>query len=312
VPINWGILKEDIIDAAVDAVNNVAAKGLVRAREDAPVRKVFSGGRQTVRFKTAAEIDAGREVRARLGLAPERLATAEAVGRVQALGINPRRGNFQVGAARAGRPRSEEGFARTIAHPASNRPGSRQVPGMTDLFSGEAMRERTASRRERGYTRNSRNRENTFQPRGQDVRVLDPRALNRLSARNAEFGLTTRGRYELASGRATSTEATGLRKNKDGGGSTSGLVGEGGLEATYINRVGGNLRASIRVEEADVSQYPIIKASLVAGGGDVDYAKYQEMGTRHNPEHPFLRPRIPEWREQLPVALLRSLRRLGR
>jgi HK97 gp10 family phage protein len=301
VSINFAVLKQQFIEAAVVAVNATAQNAMFIAKEKAPVRKVFAGGRQTVRFKTAAEIEQGRELRSRLGLGPEILATAGTVGRVQARGLNPKR------ATRIGG--EEFGFARTIEAPGRTRKGSptsySYLRKQDGLKGGEVVtRPRVSSSPSRTHTgrpRNLSNRANAWRASA-SLRLLDPldkdRPFARLLSDEAESRLTARGRYELASKRAISVQ---IRTDLETGRVTSDFP-----------RLGGALRESIRVEKATAAMFPIIKASVVAGGGDVDYAKYQELGTRHNPEHPFLRPALAEVRGQLPDALLRSLRRLGR
>jgi HK97 gp10 family phage protein len=268
VAINWALLKEQIVEAAVVAVNATALNTADRAREKAPVRKVFSGGRQTVRFKSATEVNADRELVGRLGLGPQIIATAQAVGRVQRAGLNPKRSR-RIGG-------EEFGFARTV-----------EGQGRTHTVHGVTHQDRL---------RNLRNKANSFRAT-QDVRLLDPLNYAQLQSEEAEQRLTSRGRYELASKRAVSAR---VRVDQDTG------------RPIIIARLGGALRDSIRVERASAAQYPVIKASVVAGGGDVDYAKDQELGTRHNPAHPFMRPALAQARDELPDQLLRSLRRLGR
>lgn len=302
--IDWARLKLDIVEAAVRAVNATLYIGEERALKDVPVRKVFRGGRQTVRFKTAEEIERDRPLRARLGLAPEILATPEAVERVRRSGLNPRRSttipnrlpgltNLETG-GRVGRD-DVYGFARTIEFP-SNDPRRNRF-GQT--------------RAERGLTRNSRNRANDFMPFGEDARQLD-RTERALKDREYERYLSSRGRNEVRSGRAVSQR---YRTVQGGVQRIGGLVvaREPDIQVPVgPARVGGGLRSTIRVVRATPESYPVISGWLVAGDREHDYAKYQELGTRHNPAHPFLRPRLPEWKEELPRQLRRSLGRTGR
>lgn len=296
--IDFAVLRQQFIDAAVTAVNGVGYKVVDRAKDKAPVRKVFSGGRQTVRFKTAEEIEAGREIRARLGLAPEILATPEAIERVRAGRINPKSSRRIKG--------EEFGFARTVEHP------------------GRLRRDRPGESAPANRPRNLRNRANTFAD-SQRARLVDPltvgAALVRLNRVRAERGeepettrlisdtaegrLTARGRYELKTQRALSARL--VRVSLD--------LSTGEVRKKYAKgslRIGGALRDSIHLEPASANQYPVIKASVVAGGQDAPYAKFQELGTRHNPAHPFLRPALAPAKEELPDALRRSVRRLGR
>jgi hypothetical protein len=302
--INWGLIREQIIDTAVVAVNAQLRIGLERAEKDVPVRKVFTGGRQAVRFKTAAEIERDKDTRARLGLAPEILATPEAIAAVRRRGLNPIKGHrFTAGG-------EEFGFARTIEHPASNRPGSRKVPKFFDITTGQQLREATPSRRERGLTRNSANRAN-LAGTGLDLpssRVLSDRP-GKLAHPEAEFGLSARGKYELARERAISQRIQAVSADIN---ARTGKIERINYARTGRSYLGGGLRSTLRIVEAHASQFPVIKGSLVAGDKEHDYAKYQELGTRHNPAHPFLRPRLLEWRGDLPDQLRRLFRRLGR
>ena len=285
--IDWARLKVDIINAAVTAVNATLYIGEERALKDVPVRKVFSGGRQTVRFKTAEEVERDRGLRSRLGLAPEILATPEAIERVRAAGRNPIR-SLQRGG-------KEYGFARTIEFP-----------------SNDTRRNRFGqTRADRGLTRNSRNRANDFMPFGEDARHLD-RTERALRDREYDRYLTSRGRFEVQSGRAVSQR---YRKIEGAKQTIGGLVvaREPDFEVPVgPARVGGGLRSTIRIVRATPESYPVISGSLVAGDREHDYAIHQELGNRHNPAHPFLRPRLPEWKEELPRQLRRSLGRTGR
>jgi hypothetical protein len=292
--IDYALLKAKLIEAAVTSVNATLELGADQARKDAPVRKVFKGGRQTVRFKTADEIEADRGIRSRLGLAPEILATSEGVGRVQRSGRHPGRGTSftqRVPGATdlfSGEPVGREvqfGFARTIAHPSSDK--RLNAKGLT--------------RAERGHIELRRNRANTFMPFGEDVRLLG-RQSGTLEDRSNERFLTGRGRYELK------TERAGQPKRARVDLATGRIT----FSAATRDRLGGGLRGTIRIERATPDTYPVIKGSLVAGDEEHDYAKYQELGTRHNPAHPFVRPRLPEFREELPRQLTRALGRLGR
>lgn len=249
IQVNWRLLRDRLVGAAVDAVNTVVERGQARAQKDAPVRKVFSGGRRTLRLRTAQEIRQDRRLRARLGLAPEQLGQATTV-------------DTRVRTTKAGVPRSQ-----TLGNRA-NRASASGLPSTNS-----------------------------------DIRVLRPANQRRLHFTAEEYGLNARGRYELRSGRAISRETIALKVKG---------VSRGGAELTTVSRLGGRLRATIRVEEASEDQYPVIKASLIAGSKEVPYAKFQELGTRHNPAHPFLRPRLPEWQAEIRQELKRAYGRLGR
>jgi len=302
--IDFAKLRADIVSATVSAINGTLRIGEDRALKDVPVRKIFRGGKQTVRFKTAAEIERDRPLRAKLGLAPEILATPEAVARVRAAGLNPNKGHLRrepikgLANLETGGPVGrdvEYGFARTIEFP-SNDPRRNRF-GQT--------------RSERGLVQVRRNRTNDFMPFGEDIRqVKRSETGNSLVDEGAERYLSRRGKYEVQSGRAF------FQRTKK---FANVSIKAGKVEVTGHTeipvgpeRVGGGLRGTIRVIPASPSMYPVIEGWLVAGDREHDYAKYQELGTRHNPAHPFLRPRLPEWKEELPVQLKRAYGRTGR
>lgn len=292
--IDWERLHTDIVTATVRAVNATLYMGEERALKDVPVRKVFRGGHQSVRFKTAGEIEADRGLRQRLGLAPEILATPEAVARVLAAGRNPKRGALIRG--------QTFGFARTINFPSSD--PRRNAAGLT--------------RAERGYTVNRRNRANDFSPGDifPSLRQLAPEEegrARRLADEGASRRLTGRGRYELKTGRAIHQRERQVPRIAEINARTGEVKSiEYATVRSGPEYLGGGLRGTIRVVKATPEQFPVIEGWLIAGDREHDYARYQELGTRHNAAHPFLRPRLPEWREELPAQLRRSLARTGR
>ena len=285
--ISFAKLRADIIEATVIAINGTLRLGEDRALKDVPVRKVFKGGKQTVRFKTAGEIEADKALRSQLGLAPEILATPEATARVKAAGRNPKKASLIGG--------KEFGFARTLAFPSTD--PRRNKFGQT--------------RGERGLVQVRRNRANDFLPFGEDIRpVKRSETGNTLVDENAERYLTSRGRYELRSGRAISQRTKQIATVEI----KAGKVTVTGTTDVPVGpeRLGGGLRGTIRVIPATASMYPVIEGWLIAGDEDHDYAKFQELGTRHNPAHPFLRPRLPEWTGELPAQRRRAYGRTGR
>lgn len=94
--------------------------------------------------------------------------------------------------------------------------------------------------------------------------------------------LNVRGRYEMRSGRA-------FYRNADG--STT---------------MGGRLRGSIALGEVEETRHGL-SLRLEAGGEEAYYAIYQELGTRHHPAHPFLRPALDEASKYYKSYLRRSI-----
>ena len=79
-------------------------------------------------------------------------------------------------------------------------------------------------------------------------------------------------------------------------------------------RIGGALRGSIKRTDASLSSIErgkimgYVRAGGESGGQIVDYAGYQEFGTRHNRAHPFLRPALYESRSAFKENVRNSLR----
>jgi HK97 gp10 family phage protein len=93
--------------------------------------------------------------------------------------------------------------------------------------------------------------------------------------------LNTRGRYELRSGRAFFKNANGT------------------------TTLGGRLRGSILLKDEETLHGPMVR--LYAGGEEAYYAIYQELGTRHHPAHPFLRPALDEASKYFPTYVRRAI-----
>lgn len=194
--IDFAALAEAMREQLVEALADGAETVVISAKAKAPVRKVFKGGRRSIRFKTVAEIGADRPLRRRLGLGPEFAAPPGARGA----------GKASI-------------FARQ-----TTRPDSANVP---------------------------------FRPL--DRRLS--RSGHHLHFRWLEARLSSRGRWELASGRAF-----------------------------HKGFLGGRLRDEIAADPVQVDGERI----TVDVVSPTPYAKYQEFGTRHNPAHPYLRPALHE------------------
>lgn len=107
-----------------------------------------------------------------------------------------------------------------------------------------------------------------------------------------ELRLSSRGRYEVKTGRAMIRRA-----------------GE--------DQIGGALKNSIVKVPATLTsrEGDIIWGSVRAGNDEVDYARWQEFGTGHNRAHPFLRPALYESRERFKTNVenaLQNIRTRGR
>lgn len=98
--------------------------------------------------------------------------------------------------------------------------------------------------------------------------------------------LTSRGQWEVASGRAAFTKG----------------------DRTTL---GGSLKGSIVAVKADpdVREGSVIYGHVRAGSKKVYYARFQEFGTRHNRPHPFLRPALYDSRSVLKRNVIAALSR---
>jgi HK97 gp10 family phage protein len=75
--------------------------------------------------------------------------------------------------------------------------------------------------------------------------------------------------------------------------------------------VGGSLRGSIRTMKPSTSGSQA-EAWVIAGGGEVTYAKYMEFGTRHAAAHPFLRPALAENKAEVISRIAAAIKETSR
>lgn len=75
------------------------------------------------------------------------------------------------------------------------------------------------------------------------------------------------------------------------------------LRSHHDDSLGGRLRSEIYATSAKIDGR-IISGKVIS---PTPYAKYQEMGTRHNPAHPYLRPAGYESREAIRADIGRSV-----
>jgi HK97 gp10 family phage protein len=158
----------------------------------------------------------------------------------------------------------------------------------------ETIRRLATTRPPRAVT--ARNRANAYNTTAR-ARLVDTLSERRLLNPYYERYLTSRGRYELRSGRALSRDTFSQGSLREAGEPSERLM------------LGGSLRRSIRTD--DRSRGPKIKSSVIAGGGRVDYARYVEFGTRHAAAQPFLRPALKHVEKKFRANILNSLRRVG-
>lgn len=90
--------------------------------------------------------------------------------------------------------------------------------------------------------------------------------------------------------------------------SESDLSVRGRFELKRANQtLGGALKRSLQLHPA-VVRGGRVKARVSAGGGDVDYAKYVEFGTRRSRAQPFLRPALAKARVELAATMKTALK----
>lgn len=118
-------------------------------------------------------------------------------------------------------------------------------------------------------------------PRRSPLHAFGPhRELVRSGRLRTPLPLTSRGRYELRTGRADFISSSGLRT------------------------LGGRLRGEIYMDPAQGGG-PVWVARVVSPTG---YARYQELGTRHNRAHPYMRPAVAQVRETFRANMARAAR----
>ena len=96
----------------------------------------------------------------------------------------------------------------------------------------------------------------------------------RLRLKSAQEALSYRGRYELRT-----------------------------MRSAHKGELGGRLRDEIYLREAELDG-TVIRVKIIS---PTPYAKYQELGTRHNPAHPYLRPAGYESRDAIRSDVGRSV-----
>lgn len=122
-------------------------------------------------------------------------------------------------------------------------------------------------------------------PRRSPLHAFGPhRELVRSGRLKVALPLTSRGKFELRSGRADFINPDGSRT------------------------LGGTLRGEIHVEPAQGSG-PVWIARVVS---PTRYARYQELGTRHNRAHPYMRPALAQVRESFRSRMAAAAQLSGR
>jgi HK97 gp10 family phage protein len=246
----------------VDKVVNKAGRiALGSARERAPVRKIFKGGRQSApRFYTLPE------------------AKAELPAFLRSMGQNPN------ARARAGQMTKSEAMTQLLRTPIStsrNRANSWQRTGTVSKPTAPYRRRALDDLRQPRKDKDG----NSIFVTLRSIEATRPGL--RLFDRSAESELTSRGRYELKHALrrksisfGQSAKAEGSLHDEVTGKPTPGSEGQ----------LGGHLRKSIEMVIASTADHP--KVSIVAGGDDAPYARFVEFGTRHAAAQPFLRPAL--------------------
>lgn len=232
------------------------------ARERAPVRKIFKGGRQSKpRFYTLGEAKA--ELPSFLKTEPRyasgrKMSAGQALSQLRQTPIATSRNKANLW-QRTGTVTYRNRAARDdLGNPRKDEHGSSLFAAMRDIeYQG-----------------------------GRD----------RLFDRAAEHKLTSQGRYELKTGRATSfgqeakASAQTFGKFKTEADVEKMRRGLDTASAGSEGQLGGNLRRSIDLKDRSDGDKP--RVSIVAGGEDAPYARFVEFGTRHAAAQPFLRPAL--------------------
>lgn len=241
-----------LLDAAGRGLMHAAEHVAALARTKAPVRRIFAVGRGEGRRSHSVDVVLPSKFNKRQG--PVTISIAESTGGGSPWKVRAGReivsGDYGIGVASS---KMIRGRVNSLA-PVVNSP--------IGLIGGEALRA-WSGKPGSGFLSVTKIRK----PTGGSF------ALSSL--------LTSRGRYEVSSGRA---------------------VHEG--------LVGGKLRASIHASGPIEEGYRIsalVSAEAHDKGRTHNYARDQEFGSRHNRKHPFLRPALLESKDYLFKALKREM-----
>lgn len=256
--------KKRVLDAVTTGVRISAEKAMRSAIEDAPVREVFrktgkkgGGLRRGLRTRPLSLQEAFSEEAQRrvLGLAPALPGVTRTRGR--RVVSNP---YLRRAATRRGNPNSFQPF---VLRPATTR---KDVEEQRKIF------EETQAR---GFGVGQKF-EMEIEPEVRGGREVT--SGGRLRSRKAKGALTSRGRYELKSGRSI-----------------------------FKGTLGGRLRGEIHMRGPFVTGNHI-KASVVS---PTYYAKFQEFGTRHNRATPYLRPAILKLTTSYRREIVKAINAMG-
>lgn len=229
------MIGNSVVAIARNVAANEANLATRMAQHRAPVRKVFKGGRNTIRTLTAQEINTAK---ARMLLAEPTIPV------------------YKMSNREVKKPNRRNTYAR----------------------SWNLREARLVGRNAKGF--DVFNLSNAWQEH------------NRL---NAE------GRYALSHARIVEIGEDEFRDRGRGA-----IHIEIDAQGNRVYRLGGNLRASIRMRE---DSFEDVRYSVVAGGERAPYAKFMEFGTQHVAARPFLRPALKHVEQRFPVKLFNALDR---
>jgi len=258
----------------VNTVDLAANMILVKAQEDAPVRRIFKGGKARSRPLTKAEIKEDAEVRVRLGLG------------LAVFGTN--RTTTKRGSGNAFEQNSNPHFGSVFGTGVEKAKAARR----------EALNDRKARRDKKG--RDIRAAIPAL-PNARNLEVTDAGNLSgRLQfGKSVEQALNPRGIADLRHKRVFSFSVLAFRES-------TGRLERHGARPT----LGGTLKREIHMTPLkDTAEF--ISREVVS---PTDYAKYVEFGTRHAASQPYLRPAVAHAREKfhglMQAAIVRAQREM--
>lgn len=131
----------------------------------------------------------------------------------------------------------------------------------------------------------------------------------RLVGRNIEFGLNAEGRYILRNTKFRELDNGDLIAMGRGGLSISANRRAGGGVTSYDITLGGALRKSITSRSESYKGEEGMTRVVVAGGETAPYARFMEFGTRYVAARPFLRPALKHVEQHYAERMRNALHR---
>lgn len=262
----------DVVERAVTETLDQQVGIMFRmAQSKAPVRKMYKGGRATIRKLTAEELKQNRPAFLRTISNDSRNRVARAHPTLRSVTGStdayryPGQSDRQV-TVRNKETKWNDGFGRRIGWQPNPSPGQRAWKASSGSLYAT---------------------------------LVEPNRIKLSLSRPVGKQLTGRARYDLQHAKVEQIKSERLEFRDVGRGA---LYWDTEKQAFFF---GGNLRASVRVEARDREDF--YERVVIAGGERAPYAKYLEFGTRKMAARPFMRPAFQHIKRTFRQRLLFSL-----